>query len=371
MTTPRDPHHGQNTWAALRHGAGPGSDQHPAPPATGPGEAQGAPAPPYGGPSTGGHPAPPGPPAGAGLPVEAPPTPLGPLPYHQGLRRHTGNAWRGILALVLLAVVFFAAQIPVTVIMLMESGWDLQSVRLTPLAMIAMNLALGALWPASLLIQRILYGPRPGTLHSITGRIRWRLFGSMCAVLLPAYAIYVGITPFIMPEESGPFTATMAAFLIVGLLTTPLQSAGEEVAFRGLLPRAVGGWFANPRVALTAGTVVSSIFFALAHGAGDMWLNSYYLVFAVALTVMTWRTQGLEAAIIAHAANNTFLMVLNSAQGVDFEESLFERQAGVGGPFMLVAMAMCIVVTALVWWRTSKPKVAAQMQIPEPVKATL
>lgn len=304
------------------------------------------------------------------LPTEPAATPTGPMPYHHGLRRHSGNIWRGIVALLILAVVFFAAQFAAGIVLLAESGLDLDNLRITPVGMLATNLALAALWPAGLLIQRILYGPRPGTLHSVAGKIRWRLFAILAAVLLPAYAIYVALSPVIMPGAEGPGeTGTLtgpvvAGFIVVALLTTPLQSAGEEVAFRGLIPRVVGGWFAKPRVALVVGAAVSSVLFALAHGAGDMWLNAYYLIFAISLTVMTWRTQGLEAAIIAHAANNTFLMVLNSARGVEFDD-MFERQAGVGGPFMLVAMVMCVLATALVWWRTGRPKAREALQLPQ------
>ncbi|MGC0272402.1 type II CAAX prenyl endopeptidase Rce1 family protein [Pseudactinotalea sp. Z1739] len=299
--------------------------------------------------------------------------PQPPRAYHHALRRDQGgNVWRGILALVMFGVGFVLLQIPATVVILLQSdvnllGEDLMSgLRITPLGMLVTNLSLAALWPLSLGIQRLLYGVRPGSLHSVAGKIRWRLFLMLAAVLLPAYLLYTALNPLVFPTETGVFTATHAAFIVIAILTTPLQSAGEEVGFRGLVQRAVGGWFVSPRVALVIGTLISAVLFAIAHGAGDMWLNVYYVVFAVALTVMTWRTQGLEAAIIVHAANNTFIMILNSALGMDFD-GMFDREAGVGGPFMLVGMAMCVLATALVWWRTRTPKAREAMRLPEPV----
>src|SRR5699024_5752458 len=94
-----------------------------------------------------------------------------------------------------------------------------------------------------------------------------------------------------------------------------------------------------------------------------------YVVFGLSLTVMTWRTQGLEAAIIAHAANNSFIMILNSARGTDFEEAA-DRSAGAGGPFMLAAMAMCVVAAALVWWRTRTTAAHEAMRLPGPATRT-
>ena len=302
-----------------------------------------------------------------------PPAPMWhpPRSYHHALHRpQGGNIWRGVVAIILLAAGFFLLQIPGSIVLIIESGLpedpeDLLQLTITPLGLMALNLSLAALWPLSWGIQRMLYGARPGTLHSITGRIRWRLFGILAAVLVPLYLVYVLASAVLFPEvETGAFTSTALAFMLVAILTTPLQSAGEEVAFRGLLHRAVGGWFRNPRIALVIGAAFSSILFALAHGAGDLWLNAYYFVFGLSMVVITWRTQGLEGAIIAHAANNTFLMLYNAAVGADFD-AMFEREAGAGGPFMLIAMALCVVAAGLVWWRTRTDKAVEAMKLPE------
>ncbi|HLS14618.1 MAG TPA: type II CAAX endopeptidase family protein [Beutenbergiaceae bacterium] len=305
-------------------------------------------------------------------PPEAPPQP--PRPYHHALyRAQGGNVWRGVVAIILLALGFFLLQIPGSIVLLIESGLptdpeDVLQLTITPLGLMALNLSLAALWPLSWGIQRMLYGARPGMLHSVAGRIRWRLFGILAAVLVPLYFVYVLASAVFFPEvETGAFTSTALAFILVAILTTPLQSAGEEVAFRGLLHRAVGGWFRNPRIALVIGAAFSSILFALAHGAGDVWLNAYYFVFGISMVVITWRTQGLEGAIIAHAANNTFLMLYNAAVGADFD-SMFEREAGTGGPFMLIAMALCAVAAGLVWWRTRTTKAVEAMDLPENIR---
>ena len=57
----------------------------------------------------------------------------------------------------------------------------------------------------------------------------------------------------------------MRDFLLVIVLLTPLQAAGEEYAFRGYLTQAFGGLFRQAGSA--AAVVVPALLFALAHGA--------------------------------------------------------------------------------------------------------
>ena len=98
--------------------------------------------------------------------------------------------------------------------------------------------------------------------------------------------------------------------MAVVLLTTPLQSAGEEYGARGLIARAAGSWVADPRIALAISTVVSATIFMLAHGAADPWLIGYYFVFGVAMSVVVWRTGGLEVAVLIHTVNNLLLFTV-------------------------------------------------------------
>ena len=128
------------------------------------------------------------------------------------------------------------------------------------------------------------------------------------------------------------------------LLTTPLQAAGEEYGTRGLIMRAAGSWVASPLPGLIIAALVPSVLFMLAHGAGDPWLNVYYFLFGVTMSILAWRTGGLEAGIVLHAVNNmlAFGVVILAGQEINLD-----RSAGVGGAFMLVPMAALLIVTAV------------------------
>ena len=54
------------------------------------------------------------------------------------------------------------------------------------------------------------------------------------------------IPPVGFGDIDRPSAGTLVGLLVVILLTTPLQSAAEEVGFRGYLSQAVASWFARP-----------------------------------------------------------------------------------------------------------------------------
>src|SRR5699024_5898758 len=107
-----------------QHQAAPGYAPPPAnQPYGAPGYPQGAPGYPQGAP---GYPY--GAPGYAEAPAWQPPR-----PYNHGLRREQGgNAWRGIVTIILMAVSFFVLQIPASVVILLESD-SLLELSMTPM----------------------------------------------------------------------------------------------------------------------------------------------------------------------------------------------------------------------------------------------
>jgi membrane protease YdiL (CAAX protease family) len=96
------------------------------------------------------------------------------------------------------------------------------------------------------------------------------------------------------------WTSTTRDFVLVILLLTPLQAAGEEYAFRGYLTQAFGGLFRS-RV---AAVVLPAVLFALAHGAQDPPVFVDRLAFGLVAGVLVIATGGLEAGIAMHVLNN-------------------------------------------------------------------
>lgn len=268
--------------------------------------------------------------------------------YHPRLPK-----WRPILALITFLVVGGTTMTMVQMAVLLIDQFafgnpmiDAAS-NITPLTMLGLNLGLATLWPVAVLVQRLFFVGYSGSLISVTGRIRPRMFAISLAVTVPLWTIYAYIFTAVEPGELAPLPlGTAVALGAVVVLTTPLQAAAEEFAFRGLVGRVVGSFFASPRKALIVGAIVSSIVFAGAHFATDLWLIAYYVVFGFSLAMLAWRTRGLEMPVVVHAVNNVTMFVAALLVGQDLAAG-FERSAGVGSAVMLVPMIIVPLVCLL------------------------
>lgn len=285
--------------------------------------------------------------------------PQGPTGYHHFLRTERRGWWRGALAVLLTAVLFLLLQVVVAIplyVLQALTGWELMrvdgaAVVMTPALLLATNVSIGLMIPVSMLLQRMLFGQRRRWLHSVHGRFRWGLSLRLAAVLVPVWLVYAAVLTWFFPAAAGvggaaPTPTSTLTMLVVVVLTTPFQAAGEEYAARGLLARAFGSWFASPRVALVAALVGPNLIFMVAHGAGDWTLALYYLAFGVACSLITWRTGGLEAAVVLHAVNNTVIFGLSAFLT---SEVVIDRSAGSGGAMVLVPGAMMALVTMAIW----------------------
>ena len=309
-----------------------------------------------------------------GPPVWKDPLPAAGTEYHRFLRTPRNAWWKGVVAivgfvlgyLIINTVVGFAA-IAFDVIT-GRSTWEAigsGAVEFTPAIFLATNIGNALSIPLAMLLQWWIWGQPKRWLHSVAGAFRWRLLGRSAAVVVPLWVLYMGISAVAFPHTSGitgpsNFTGESAALLVIMLLTTPIQAAGEEYGARGLIMRSAGSWVASPVPGLIIATIVPSLVFMAAHGAGDPWLNVYYFVFGAAMSLLVWRTGGLEAAVVVHAVNNmmAFGIVILAGQEINLD-----RSAGTGGAFMLVPMAVLLIVTVLLsllakrWkvQRTSQP----------------
>ena len=113
--------------------------------------------------------------------------------------------------------------------------------------------------------------------------------------------------------EPNKLTGTLVATGIVILLTTPLQALGEEYAFRGYLMQAFGslthgiaglGITAVGRGSPPGRTVITSVLFALAHGAQNFPLFFDRFAFGLMAGLIVILVGGLEAGIALHILNN-------------------------------------------------------------------
>ncbi|MGH3493994.1 MAG: lysostaphin resistance A-like protein [Sciscionella sp.] len=238
--------------------------------------------------------------------------------------------WRPVTGMLLLLFGFFVAapvaMLPVVAVAAaFEKGsWShnfadtITLKRVDAGGLLYLNLTLASMILVTWAIMRVLHNMRPRWLASVRPKIRWKfLFACLgISVIALGASILVGS---LLPASSGDnlnarlnhFTVATALVAVVVMLTTPLQAAGEEYAFRGYLMQAVGSlskskWFA---------ILVTATVFALAHGGQNPPLFFDRFAFGLIAGWLVTYTGGLEAGIALHILNNVLAFSLALAFG--------------------------------------------------------
>jgi membrane protease YdiL (CAAX protease family) len=172
-----------------------------------------------------------------------------------------------------------------------------------PAGMVATNLGIATLIPIAWVLMMGVHQVRPRWLSSVQPRIRWRYLIGCLVVAVVALNGVLALSVLVDGEDLrfAPQPG-FGLFLVVILLTSPLQAIAEEVYFRGYLMQALGSLVAQPWF----GVVVSALVFALLHGVQNPALFASRLAFGLLAGALVWRTGGLEAGIAAHIVNNVF-----------------------------------------------------------------
>jgi len=201
-----------------------------------------------------------------------------------------------------------------------------------------------ALMLPSAVLAMLSVGLRPGALHSVGFRLRWRWLLESFIPALAILGVSVGfgilLPGLVAGEWPGPPTTelgTFAACLLVVLVLTPFQAAAEEYVFRGLLAQAIGAWVRYVPLAL----VIPTVLFAAGH-LYDVWGLLDVALFGFAAAVVVWRTGGLEAAITLHTVNNvaSFLVLASGVAGTTVNEA--ETAGPIGPGISIVTMGVWV-----------------------------
>ena len=141
----------------------------------------------------------------------------------------------------------------------------------------------------------------PAGLVSVANRVRWRYVGVAAAVAVPVYGVLL-----VVDGISGGWTVTTStlALVVAMVLVVPVQAATEEFVFRAAIPQIVGNWLRPAWVAYGAG-VLPFVFLHLYNVIGLVDI----FIFALCAAYLTWRSNGIEQAVVLHAASNTFVFI--------------------------------------------------------------
>jgi uncharacterized protein len=275
--------------------------------------------------------------------------------YHRVYAGEKRRVVRGVVAIVLLFAGLIAfAQACLSIASVIDTRL-LGRTGFTPLQHAAGTFALALLIPYSMLLQRWLYGVPARSLHSVAGCFRFGVFGRSLLAFGPILIVIMSVGSLLTPADRVPWSAAdLVAFFIIGLTLTPLAAAGEEYGFRGLMFRVVGSWTSGPLSGAILGITVTTVLFSLFHGTLDPYILASYLVLFGTMAIITWRTGGLEVAVVLHAVYNVSALVLATTLHLDLGGGLTSRGEIAGTPANLVPSAGLVAITAIIWWTTRK-----------------
>ncbi len=294
-----------------------------------------------------------------------------PRAYHHLWLAPRWRWWRSLLVLGVGAAIFFALQVAAIAI---AGAIDISTgrqewsslgkgeIQVTPAIFIANNISLVLLVLVAPLLAWLFTGQRPGWLASVVGRVRWGWLGRCMAMIAPLWIVLTALQYWASrgdPDSQVRWSGDSLILIVAIILTTPLQSAGEEFAFRGLVNRGVASWFPQERVGLVMGGLASSGLFMWAHSAQDPWLNLFYFSFGMVGAWLAFRTGGLEASIAIHVVNN-----VTSEWSLPFTDisGMFDRQDGSGGPQVLIFMVVPLIALGLIEWQARRHHVINRYQ---------
>jgi membrane protease YdiL (CAAX protease family) len=151
----------------------------------------------------------------------------------------------------------------------------------------------------------------------ITGfeKIRWKRYFFSFGIWGSLITILTILSYLISPQDiEVRFNADQFfILLIVAVIFIPIQTATEELIFRGYLMQGFGLAFKNG----IAPIIITSILFGLMHASnpeakvhGLAIMMPYYMFFGAFLAIITMLDEGLELAMGIHCANNLFSSLL-------------------------------------------------------------
>lgn len=236
------------------------------------------------------------------------------LTYPTALRGPDQDPARLALGAVI-AVSAFALAVPLAAQAFLGLGWLLfgggqafeaysaaASAYELPEGLAATHLALSLLLLISWLLYRYLHRREARWLVSVQPgwRVRYLVVCLVVAVVVLNAALWAS---FVLgaPDFGAPQPGWVA-FLLVLLVTSPLQAVAEEVFFRGYLLQTIGSASGRAWV----GIVASALLFAFFHGSQSPALFAHRFLFGLLAGWLVLRTGGLEAGIAAHVINNLF-----------------------------------------------------------------
>ena len=168
---------------------------------------------------------------------------------------------------------------------------------MSPMAILFTDLILIVFIPALYLASKVVNDRPFSSYSSSRGGWNFKLYFKALVIPVILYILFLGAeTAIVGPVSASHFSI---AFLIVLLISVPLQSIAEEYIFRGFIMQTLGSWFKIPVLAI----VLQAIIFAFGHSYNSIGVFET-LVIGLGLGFFAWKTNGIEVTSALHTANN-------------------------------------------------------------------
>jgi membrane protease YdiL (CAAX protease family) len=171
------------------------------------------------------------------------------------------------------------------------------------------NLGLALLIPVVFLLVRYLHQREPVYVSSVQPGLRWRYLLMVLVIALVVFNVFY----WSMTGRSVEWSPTLGYgwWLVVALITGPLQAAGEEYLFRGYLMQVLGSYIPQKWIVVAG----SALVFAVTHGTQNLAMFADRAAFGALMGALVVLTGGVEASIAIHAANNLMVFTTGIMSG--------------------------------------------------------
>lgn len=206
--------------------------------------------------------------------------------------------------------------------------------------------------------------------------IRWKriIIGAGVWLVILAFTLVVDYYINIKNYEMRLNWSALIPLALVSLLLIPFQAFYEEILFRGYLAQWVGRLTKSRLMVL----IIPSVLFALMHGANPeidkfgFWaMMPQYFTMGLVYALISVFDDGIELAMGAHAANNVFLSIFVTADGLVFQTDalLKVHEIDPGKEFITMIIGSVVFCGALAFKYRWKLKTLYEKIQPSPVEA--
>ena len=211
------------------------------------------------------------------------------------------------------------------------------------------------LWLGVWAVLKLLHRRRLTSVIAHDGRVRLDQFGIGMALAVGylgaglIYSVAAGHAPIRADVEIGQWLIALVPLALLVLV----QSAGEEVVFRGYLPQQLAARWRNPIV----WGFLPAFAFGLTHALNGGALDAFALYYIAAATMlglvmmaMVWRTGSLATAMGFHFANNVGALLTVGVAGVAPPVSLWmwlpgDAMAGASADLLMLGVLLAFVLS--------------------------